>query len=161
MGLHAIKCYNNEECWSCIAGIGLLFVPHLNTLHLSILRCVISLCENRIVVLLRCLLSTSPLVCGANTIWFVEAEHLLEALLKVVREEGIEDWVSAGVDVGEDDYAEVDGGAVLRDDVNQVDNVGSEERQPAKYKHQHDDHHHARHLPLRPSPPSQACTHTC
>lgn len=32
----------------------------------------------------------SPLVCSANTIWFVDAEHLLEALLEVLREEAIE-----------------------------------------------------------------------
>lgn len=115
------------------------------------------------VVFLGCLLSTSHLVCSANTIWFVDAEHLLEALLEVVREEAVEDWVGAGVDVGEDDQEEVDcsGGFALRDDMNQVDNVGGEEGQPTKHKHQHDDHHHARHLALRLAPLCQACAHTC
>lgn len=133
---------------------------YLNALPLSV-RCVICGCENRIVVLLGCCLSTTRLVCGANTIRFVDAEHFLEALLKIVREEGVEDWVGTGVDVGEDDQEEVQGGIVLRDDVNQVDNVGCEEWQPTNYKHQHDDHHHACHLTLRPPPPSQARTHTC
>lgn len=108
---------------------------------------------------LGCVLS--PLVCSANTIWFVDAEHLLEALLEVLREEAIEEWVGTGVDISEDHQEEVDGGIVLRDDVNQVDNVGREEGQPANYKHQHDNHHHARHLTLRLTALSQACTHTC
>lgn len=133
---------------------------YLSALHLSIL-CVTPECENRIVVFLGRVLSTSPLVRSANTIWFVDAEHLLEALLEVVREEAIEEWVGTGVDVGEDDQEEVDGGIVLRDDDNQVDNVRREEGQPTKYKHQHDDHHHARHLTLRLTSLSQAYTHTC
>lgn len=109
-----------------------------------------------------CSLSTSPLLCCADTIWFVEAEHLLEALLEFVREEAIEDWVGTGVDVGEDDHQEVDcsGGIVFRDDMNQVDNVGCEEGQPTKHKHQYNDHHHSCHLTLRLTPLSQACSHT-
>lgn len=103
-------------------------------------------CENRIVALLNS--STSPLVCGADTVWFVDAQHLLEALLEVVGEEAVEEWVGTGVDVGEDDEGEVDGVVGLRDNVNQVDDVGSEEGQPAKHKHQHDDHHHACYLSL-------------
>lgn len=122
----------------------ILFAQYLNAL------CVIFGCENRIVVFLGCLLSTTHLVCSADAVWFVDAEHLLEALLEVVREEAIEDGVGTGVDVGEDDQEEVDcsGGFVLRDDMNQVDNVGGEEGQPTKNKNQHDDHHHARHLTL-------------
>ena len=114
-------------------------------------------------VFLGCTPSPSDPACGAIIIWFVEAEHLLEALLEVVREEAIEDWVGTRVDVGEDDQEEVDssGGVVLRDDMNQVDNVGNEEGQPTKYKDQHDDHHHACHLALRLTPLSQAYTHTC
>jgi len=110
-----------------------------------------------------CSLKPSRLACSSNTIWFVDAEHFLEALPEVVREEGIEDWVGAGVDVGEDDQEEVDCHVdiVLRDDMNQVDNVGGEEGQPTKYKHQHNDHHHARHLPLRLAALSPACAHTC
>lgn len=156
----AVKCGDKEEGMSLFRN----YISHsyLNALHFSILR-VISGCENRLVVFLVCLPSTSRLVRGANAIWFVDAEHLLEALLEVVGEEAVEDRVGAGVDVGEDDQEEVDcsGGFVLRDDVNQVDNVGSEEGQPAQHKHQHDDHHHARHLALRLTPLSQACTHTC
>lgn len=66
----------------------------------------------------------------------MEAEHLLEALLEVVREEAIEKWIGAGVDVGENDQEEVDcgSGVVFRDGVNQVDNVGNEEGQPTNYK---------------------------
>lgn len=94
--------------------------------------------------------STSHLACVPNSVWLLDAEHLLEALPEVVREEAVEDWVGAGVDIGEDDQEEVDGsiGIALRDDMNQVDHVGSEEGQPTKYEHQHDDHHHACHLPL-------------
>ena len=134
-------------------------VQYLNALHLPIL-CVISWRENRLLVIRRCLLSTAHLVCGANTIRSVDAEHLLEALLEVVGEEAVEERVGTGVDVGEDDQEEVDGGVVLGDDVDQVDDVGGEEGQPANHKHQHDDHHHARHLTLRLTPLSHACTRT-
>lgn len=80
----------------------------------------------------------------------METKHLLEALLEVLREEAIEDWVGARVDIGEDDQEEVDcsGDFALRDDINQVDDVGNEEGQPTKHEHQHDDHHHACHLTL-------------
>lgn len=113
--------------------------------------------------LLGCGLSTSPRVYSTDTIWFVETEHLLEALLEFVREEAIKDWVGAGVDIGEDDQEEVDcsGGIVLGDDINQVDNICCEEGQPTKHKHQHDDHHHACHFTLRLTPLGQACPHTC
>lgn len=103
-----------------------------------------------VVYLVYLCLSSSHLVCGANTIGFVEAEQLLEALLEVVREEAIEDWVGAGVDIGENDHGEVDcGGAfALRDDINQIHYVGGEERQPTNDEHQHDDYYHACHLAL-------------
>lgn len=136
-------------------------MPYLNALHISI-RCVIFGCENGLVVLLGCLLSSSHLLCSGNTIWFIDTEHLLEALLEVIREESIENWVGTGVDIGENDQGEVESvsSSVLGDDVNQVDNVGSEEGQPTKYKHQHDDHHHACHLALRFTALSATCTHT-
>lgn len=61
---------------------------------------------------------------------FVKAEHLLEALPEV-GEEAVEEGVGAGVDVGEDDQEEVQGGVGFGDDVDQVDNVCCEEGQPA------------------------------
>ena len=134
----------------------MLLVRYLD--GLSIL-CVIPGRENRFAALLN--LSNSPLVCGTDTVWFVDAQHLLEALLEVLREEAVEEGVGTGVDVGEDDEGEVDGVVGLGDDVDQVDDVGSEEGQPAKHKHQHDDHHHARYLSLRLSPLRHACTHAC
>lgn len=120
---------------------------YLGALRLSVF-CMTPECENSIVALGGCALSTAPLVRSHGTIWFVDAEHLLEAFLEVVRQEAIEEWVGTGVDVGEYDQGEIDGGAVLGYDVDQVDNVGSEERQPTKDKHQHDDHYHACHLTL-------------
>lgn len=95
-----------------------------------------------------CVLSWSPLVYGFNTIWFVGTEDLLEALFEIFGEESIEEWIDAGVEVGEDDDDEVDSGVGHRDDVDQVDHVGDEEGQPADEKHQHHDHHHARDLTL-------------
>lgn len=138
----------------------ILFVQYLNDLNLPIL-CMTSGCEDSIAVVHGGLLSTSKLVCSADTIRFVDAEHLLEALLEVVWEEAIEDRVGTGVDVGEDDQGEVDGGVGLRYGVKQVDNVRSEERQPTNDEHQHDDHHHARHLALRLTALGPACTHAC
>lgn len=106
--------------------------------------------ENTTVIYLWCGLPIFHVVCSAYTVWFVEAEHLLEALLEVVREETIEKGVGAGIDVGENDQEKVDGGSgiVLGDDVHQVDNVGNEEGQPTNDKNQHDYHHHACHLAL-------------
>lgn len=71
-------------------------------------------------------------------------------MLEVVREERVEDWVGTGVDVGEDHQGEVgyEGDLCLWDGEELVDDVEREERQPAEYKHQHDDHHHACHLAL-------------
>lgn len=117
---------------------------YLSVRHLSIV-CVIPECENRVVAFSGCVLST---VHSPGTIWFVNAEHLLEALLEVVRQEAVEEWVGTGVDIGEYHQGEVHGGAVLGYDVDQVDNVGSEEGQPTNDKHQHDDHYHASHLTL-------------
>lgn len=90
------------------------------------------------------------------------AEHLLKALLEVVRQEAVEKRVCAGVDIGENDQEgeNCSSGVVLGDDVEQVDNVGNEEGKPANYKHQHDDHHHPCDFALRLPPPGQACAHT-
>lgn len=106
--------------------------------------------------------STSHLVGGANTVWFVAAEDFLEALLEVVRQEAVEKWVRAGVDVGENNQEEEHSGSgvAFGDDVKQVDDVGDEEGEPANDENHHDDHHHARHLPLWPAPPSPACSDT-
>ena len=138
----------------------IFFVQYLNDLNLPIL-CMTSGCEDRIVVVHWGLLSTNKLVCSADAIRFLDAEHLLEALLEVVWEEAIEHRVCTGVDVGEDDQGEVDGGVGLGYGVKQVDNVGSEERQPTNDKHQHDDHHHARHLALRLTALGPAHAHAC
>lgn len=98
---------------------------------------------------------------GIHPVALVEAQHLPEALLEVVRQEAVQEGVGAGVDVGEDHDEEVEDGtdAGLRDDVDQVDHVGGEEGQPAHHKHHHDDHHHACHLALRLAPLGQARPH--
>lgn len=117
---------------------------------------------NGMMVFLSNFLSVPYLFLQAEAVGFVDTENLLEALFEVVREEGVEERVGAGVDVGEDDQEEVDGrgGFVLRDDVDQVDDVGGEEGKPTNHKHQHNDHHHAGHLTLRSTMLRPACTHT-
>ena len=80
----------------------------------------------------------------------LQAEHVLETLLEVLREERVEDGVGAAVGVSQHHHegksAPQDGrgadGARYRGDVEDV------ERQPAEDEHRHHDGHHAGHLPL-------------
>lgn len=63
----------------------------------------------------------------------VDAQHLLEAPLEVVRQKAVEQRIGAAVDVGQDDGEKVDAGdeAVLREGADQVEDVEYEKRQPA------------------------------
>lgn len=93
-----------------------------------------------------------------NPVRLVETQDLPEALLEVVRQEAVEEWVGTGVDVGHDDQEEVDAGSdtVLWYDEDEVDYVGGEEGQPADDEDHHDDDHHAGDFAFRAASPGQA-----
>ncbi len=92
----------------------------------------------------------------------VDAQHLLEAPLKVVRQKAVEQRIGTAVDVGQDDSEKVDAGdkAVLWEGADQVEDVENEKWQPAQDKYHHDDHHHSCHFLLRLAAFGESRSHT-
>lgn len=79
-----------------------------------------------------------------------QAQHILKALLEVVRQEGVQDGVGAAVGVAEHHH-KVEGALQGRrglDGAGDGGDVENVERQPTEDEHRHHDGHHPCHLAL-------------